>query len=123
MSKTITINTATDRILARMQVREEAHSLNFNRIDQARISLAAYNVISGMDMGITCDGEVFVEPIQDGDRTGMQVVCTTWNKNNDNFTASSFSDSSLLVDELTVEKIIPNGERVILVIWARPFYE
>jgi hypothetical protein len=34
-----------------------------------------------------------------------------------------FSDSSLLVDELTVEKIIPNGERVILVIWARPFYE
>ena len=115
----IPVNKITDRILVRRQVREAARGMNFGLIEQATISLAAYNVISKMGMGMTCNGEVFVNHVQDGIRDGVQIVCTTTNNKIVNITLNSFSDTYWLVDELKVEKITPNGARVIFVIWSK----
>lgn len=115
MCKIISINKITDRILARMQVREAARSLRFDLKAQARISLAAYNVICSMGMGMTSHGEVLVNQLLEGERQGIQVVCTASNTNG---IPTSFSDARWLVDGLNVEEMSPNNARVVMVIWA-----
>ena len=115
---TIPVNKITDRILARRQVREAARSFNFGLIEQATLSLAAYNVISRMGMGMTCIGEVFIKPVDNGIHDGMQVICTTNNIRNINIAPASFSDTYWLVDEFDVETTAPNGARVVFVLWA-----
>lgn len=116
--RTIAVRNLFDRIQVRMDVRETARNLRFDLQEQARISMAAYNVISKMDMGSVCTGEVFVNHLKESAREGMQVVCEINNNKNSNFTSASFCDTSWLVDELYVEKAASDNTRVIVIIWA-----
>lgn len=123
MCKSITVKNLVDRILVRMEVREAARDLNFNLIEQARISMAAYGVINRLDMGETCDGEVFVYHMNDGKREGIQVICTANSNKNTNVTSTLFNSMRSLVDELNIENITPNTARVSVIMWAdKPLY-
>jgi len=118
LRKTITVKKVIDRILVRMEVRETARNLKLNLQEQARISMAAYNVVSSMDMGISCEGVVLFIQVTDGKREGLQVVCSSNKINNNRITSNLFDDTSWLVDEMNVENITPDGARVSVTIWA-----
>jgi len=115
--KTFHIQWVTDRVIARMQVRELARSLHFDLREQACISLATYNILCSLGMGTSCEGEVSVSHLQDGKRGGMQIVCTTIGQAKKDITPTSFGDTLSLVDELSVHKNLPNGDCVTIVKW------
>jgi len=69
-------------------------------------------------MGTTCDGEVIVNHVNVGGRTGMQVICSAKNKKNSDIPQAYFRENSWMVDELIVENMSPNGTQVTIVIWA-----
>lgn len=118
MDKTIAVKKIIDRITVRKEVREAAHRLNLDTRKQARISMAVYHVIDKMNMGMKCEGEVYVHHYQEGMREGIQVICTANNARNDEFDLRLFTDMSWLVDELDVEKLTSNSTRVILMVWT-----
>lgn len=116
---TILIKSIADRISARMQVREAARNLRFPPREQARISLVAYSVITWMNMGAACDGEVLINHLQKEKREGVQITFTTMDDSQStDVTSTSFSDARWLIDELNVEKVSPKGERVVAVLWT-----
>ncbi len=115
---TIPITRPIDAILARMQVREAASKLNLGRMEQARISLAVYNVIVKMNMGLSCIGEVLVRYMKEGERNGVQVECITKNGKNGDYSDGMFGDAQWLVDEIRLEKTAPMTTRVVMAIWA-----
>jgi hypothetical protein len=115
---TIPVNQLTDRFVVRREVREAARSANFGLMEQAKISLAVYDIISRIDMGTSCKGNVVVNQMQNDGRIGMQVVCMANNTKCQNLLPTFLRETAWMIDEIKVDETNPAGTRVTIVIWA-----
>ena len=114
--RTLNIKSEIDVITARMQVREMARSLGMNLGDQARISLASSSLAHALGLGGACPGRLVMGSIQNGARTGLQVVCSR--KDGDSVPETTvFYDTRWMVDELVVDKHTNEDLQVTIIKW------
>jgi hypothetical protein len=114
---TIIVNNETDITLARMRVRDLARRQGLNIVDQARISLATSSLAHLLQLGNVQQGEISVECLSHGTRTGLQVVCTTANRARPRIEAMALDDIRLLVDELNTRAPSSGRLQIALIKW------
>ena len=115
--QTITVDSESDVILARTQVRDLARALGMNLADQARVSLATSSLAKALGLGGMYRGQMTIESCCAGKRTGVRVVCA---KNDDaryDLAPGAFGETKWLVDELTLAPLPSNGLQVTLIKW------
>ena len=106
-----------DVFMARMQVRKLARAIGFDITNQARVALATSSLARVLRLGETYQGQVIVDCLGGGERSGMRVVCTAHTSADFEIGSRAFTDVKWLVDELTVEELPPNDLQVTLVKW------
>ena len=70
----VPIRSDLDIVTARVEGRELARDLGFGVIDQARIATAISELTRNI-VQYAEQGEVIMRSIQDGDRTGIEIIC------------------------------------------------
>lgn len=116
-SQTIAVQTEFDVFMARMQVRKLARAIGFDITNQARVALATSSLARVLRLGETYQGQVIVDCLGGGERSGMRVVCTAHTSADFEIGSRAFTDVKWLVDELTVEELPPNDLQVTLIKW------
>ena len=111
------IEDAFDVIGARMQVREVARAQGFSTVDQSRISLAASSLANAMKLGHIRLGEITIDCLSNGGRTGVRVICTAANVTAEDFPEGAFRDTRWMVDEFTMEELPCNELRITVIKW------
>ena len=117
-SQTITVQTEFDVFMARMQVRKLARAIGFDITNQARVALATSSLARVLRLGERHQGQVIIDCLGDGDRSGMRVACTASTGADFEIGSRAFTDVRWLVDELAVEELPSNDLQVTLVKWV-----
>ena len=117
--QTITIQTMTDVIRARMEVREAARRIGLDTRDQALISLAISALSDELGWGSgRWKGVISIEDLEGEEKNGLQVICT--------FKASSHSEPIVglskkvrwMVDAINFRDLEDDQVEVALIKWA-----
>jgi hypothetical protein len=117
--QTITIQTMTDVIRARMEVREAARRIGLDTRDQALISLAISALSDELGWGSgRWKGVISIEDLEGEEKNGLQVICT--------FKAAAHSDPILslskkvrwMVDAINFRDLVDDQVEVTLIKWA-----
>lgn len=118
-NQTIAIRNTFDVVLARMQVRQRARAIGLGIQEQACIALATSSLANALKLGETKE-ESYIDIYgpDEGERLGVQVVCTVTNGATCNPEAKVFTDTRWMVDKLTIETLPSNDIEVTLVKWA-----
>ena len=116
-SQTIVVRTEFDVFMARMQVRKLARATGFDITSQARIALATSSLARALRLGEIHQGQVSIDCLSEGKRTGVQVVCIAANGANSDLASRTFTDTRWLVDKLTVEELPSNDLKVTVIKW------
>lgn len=106
-----------DIIAARMRVRDQARLMGMDLADQSRISLATSSLAHALNIGEAYTGEIRIETIQNGRRTGLRVICARLAG------APGVEDRVLgaarwMVDDLQVVHLPPDVLQITLIKWA-----
>ncbi len=118
-NQTIAINNSFDVTLARMQVRQRARAIGLGVQDQACIALATSSLAHALKLGeATEESYIDIYSPDEGERLGVQVVCTVVNGAKCDPKAKIFADARWMVDELTIKTLPSNDVEVTLVKWA-----
>jgi hypothetical protein len=116
-NQTLSITGAVDIILARMQVREFARGVGLDTKDQACISLAASSLAYALDLGSMNHGQITMDCMNDGECLGVRVVCTKMNGTLDDFTPEKLGNARMMVHQLTIEEVAPDGLQITAIRW------
>jgi len=117
--QTITIQTMTDVIRARMEVREAARRIGLDTRDQALISLAISALSDELGWGSgRWKGVISIEDLEGEEKNGLQVICT--------FKASSHNEPIVglskkvrwMVDAINFRDLEDDQVEVALIKWA-----
>ena len=114
----LTVRGEFDVIVARSRVRDLARESGLNTTDQACISLATSSMARALGLGKAHIGQILIEGIVSGDRTGVRVVCTATN-GGDSGPSRSMDEARMMTDDMAVEISPENETRVTLVKWAK----
>ena len=114
----LTVRGEFDVIVARSRVRDLARETGMNTSDQACISLATSSTARALGLGKAHTGQILMEGIVAGERTGVRVVCTAMN-GGDSGLARSMEEARMMTDDLTVEVSPENETLVTLVKWVK----
>ncbi len=118
-NQTIAIKNAFDVTLARMQVRQRAREIGLGIQEQASIALATSSLAHALKLGEAMEeSTIDIYSPDEGERLGVQVVCTVANGAAWEPEAKVFADTRWMVDELTVETLPSNDIEVTLIKWA-----
>jgi hypothetical protein len=116
-SQTLPVRNELDIIVARLQARRLARAKGFGIADQARIALASSSLAYALGLGVH-QGQITIDCLSDGARTGVRVVCTkTAGATNDLLLLGALDEMRFMVDELAVETLPGNDLQVALVKW------
>ena len=116
---TIAIKNTFDVILARMQVRQQARATGLGIQDQACIALATSSLARALKLGETVtESRIDIYCSDEGERSGVQVVCTIVDGVNYDTGSKAFADTKWMVDDITVETLSSNDVEITLVKWA-----
>ena len=117
-SQILPVHTEADVILARLQVRNLARESGFNIMDQARIALATSSLAHALNLGGSNKGRIMIGSIQNDHRAcGVQVICEVTNGATCDQHPKNLGEVKIIVDQLTVESLSPQGFQVTLVKW------
>ena len=114
---TIPIGGELDIFEARMHVRKLAREVGLDLFDQARISLATSTMAIILGLEKSGNGSIHLAQVDDGQRTGVQVVCLQPDATVGDPVDSAMNDARRMVDELAVT-VLPDGIAVTLIKWA-----
>lgn len=117
-SQIVTVQAKIDVITARVKVRELARTVGLKTTDQARISLAASSLAQALGLGETLQGQIIIDCLDRGERTGVRVVCIAANAPGCELAPETSRDMGRMVDEVTVETLPSNYVQATLVKWA-----
>jgi hypothetical protein len=117
-SQTIAVQTEFDIFMARMQVRKLARAIGFDITNQARIALATSSLARALRLGETHPGQVVIDCLGGGERSGLRVACTVVVGADFEVGSRAFTDVRWLVDELAVEELSSNDLQVTLIKWV-----
>ncbi len=114
----INIRNNVDVILMRTEVRNVARNIGMDMMDQASISLAASSLAHALGLGCSREGQVTIEHVCEPERTGLRVICTN-RQDGENMALESktLQDARWMVDELTVESLPTDMQKITLVKW------
>jgi serine/threonine-protein kinase RsbT len=115
-SQTLIIRGKHDIITARLLVRRLARAKGFDIADQARIALASSSLAHALGLGMR-RGQVTIDCLNDGARTGVRVVCTKADGATRDLAPEALDVVRFMVDELTVETLPGDDLQVTLVKW------
>jgi hypothetical protein len=117
-SQVLALHSESDIIAARLLVRRLARARGFDIADQARISLAASSLAYSLGLGgIVNEGQIAIECLSDGARTGIRVVYTKASSAMFDLALEAFEEMRFMVDELSVERLPGDDLRVTLLKW------
>lgn len=116
-NQTIAVRTDFDIITARMKVRKLARAMGLNTVDQACISLATSSLAQALELGEAHQGQIAMDGLGEGERTGVRVICTKTNAAKRDLSPRAFDEMKWMVDELTIETLPPNDIQVTLIKW------
>jgi hypothetical protein len=116
-SQTIKVHDDLDIITARLLVRKLARARGFDIADQARISLAASSLVYTLGLERVHRGQIIIDCLSDGARTGIRVVYTKADGAIRGLNPEALDDVRLMVDELSVERLPGDDLQVTLVKW------
>lgn len=115
ISQRFIIRNDIDIISTRMAVREFARRYGFSSKDQACISLASSSLASSLGLGGV---EILIECLENGQKKGMQVVCTKRCAEASDWAAvGRLKNSYLLVDDIQMKPVSQNGIEVTITKW------
>ena len=119
-SRSITIRNEGDVINARLQTRQMAKDAGLQILDQARISLAVSSLANVVQLGGKHQGRIVINRIQEGGRSGVQVVWLLFPGESAPDIIQSLDTTawSLMVDEVEVTTINDNEICITAVKWA-----
>jgi hypothetical protein len=117
-SQTITVRGEPDIIIARLLVRRLARARGFDIADQARISLAASSLAYTLGLEGVHRGQITIECLSDGARTGIRVVYTQADGAMRDLNPEALDDVRLMVDELSVERLPGDDLQITLLKWS-----
>ncbi len=116
-NRSVRIYNKFDIITARAAARDLARQNGFSTMDQVGISLATWALARTLRLGEIHDGQIVMDCLEDGTRTGLQIVCTKTNGTSPELSRDMFTNITWLVDELKIEKLPPGGVQITLVKW------
>jgi hypothetical protein len=117
-SQVLALHSESDIIAARLLVRRLARARGFDIADQARISLASSSLAYSLGLGgIVNEGQIAIECLSDGARTGIRVVYTKASSAMFDLALEAFEEMRFMVDELSVERLPGDDLRVTLLKW------
>ena len=111
------INNLFDTMVARREVRVVARQVGFNLHDQTSIALAAWSLSGTMGLGSACQGEIVIKCLQDGERSGIRIICTTAS---DKKIPKTFGQTERIVDELKIKTLPSEHLEVTAIKWKTP---
>lgn len=114
----LTVRVEFDIIVARSRVRDLARATGMNTTDQACISLATSSTARALGLGKEHTGQILIEEIVSGERTGVRVVCTVANGGNGG-QSRAMQEAKIMTDDLTIELSPENETCVTLVKWVK----
>lgn len=115
----IKIRDSYDIINTRMQVREVARHVGMDLGDQARISLAASCLMEGLGFGHNPHSSMItIEPLDEGQRKGIRVVCTFANDGERQQVQSAAGNIGWMVDDVTINYVDSEQTEIILTKWV-----
>jgi hypothetical protein len=117
-SQTITIKNSFDIILARMRVRQWARTTGLGIQDQACIALATSSLAHALKLGEASEGRIDIYCSDEGERSGVRVVCTLANGARCDPVSEAFADTRWMVDDLIIETLPSNEIEITLIKWA-----
>jgi serine/threonine-protein kinase RsbT len=115
-SQTLIIRGEYDIITARLLVRRLARAKGFDIADQARIALASSSLAYSLGLGMR-QGQVTIDSLNDGARTGVRVVCTEAGGATRDLAPEALDSVRFMVDELTIETLPGDDLQITLVKW------
>lgn len=115
---TITTTDVQDIMAARAKVRDLARKKGLAITDQARISLATSSIADVMGLGTHRPGQIVVDSVEETERIGIRVVCTTAHEARRALDSSQVDVHRLMVDDLTVETLPSGDVEAILIQWS-----
>jgi hypothetical protein len=120
MNETCTITTTgvQDIMTARAKVRDMARKKGLPITDQARISLATSSIADVMGLGTRRRGQIVVDSVEETERIGIRVVCTTERGARSALDSSQVDVHKLMVDDLIVETLPSGDVEAILIQWS-----
>lgn len=120
MNETCTITTTGvhDIMTARAKVRDMARRNGLAITDQARISLATSSIADVMGLGTHRHGQIVVDSVEEIERVGIRVVCTTAHEARSTLDSAQIDVHRLMVDDLIVETLPSGGVEAILIQWS-----
>ncbi|MBN1812833.1 MAG: hypothetical protein JXA14_13440 [Anaerolineae bacterium] len=120
MNETCTIMTTGvhDIMTARAKVRDLARRKGLGITDQARISLATSSIADVMGLGTHRHGQIVVDSIEETERVGIRVICTTAKEARSALDSSQVDVHRLMVDDLIVETLPSGDVEAILIQWS-----
>lgn len=117
---TIAVTSVHDIMSARARVRELARQKGLGITDQARISLASSSLADVLGLGTHREGQIVIDSMEEENRTGIRVVCTTAKGAKRELTSAQLDVHQLLVDELTIEMLPSDDVQVTMIQWSTP---
>jgi len=127
----VPVRSDLDIVTARVEGRELAKELGFGVIDQARIATAISELTRNI-VQYAEEGQVTIRPIEDGGRTGIEVICEDEGPGipdielavQDGYSTSKslgmgLSGARRLMDDFEIESEIGMGTSVIVRKWLR----
>lgn len=119
-SRWIVINSEVDVINARLQTRQMAKAAGLPIMDQARISLAVSSLAHVIHMGDSLPGQIVINRIKEGERTGVQVVWMVRPSEDCESILRELNDCSLsmMVDTMEVQASPMSGMCITAVKWS-----
>jgi hypothetical protein len=115
---TITTTGVHDILAARAKVRDMARKKGLGVTDQARISLATSSIADVMGLGTHRRGQIVVDSVEETERIGIRVICTTAKEARSALTPSQVDVHKLMVDDLVVETLPSGDVEAILIQWS-----
>jgi hypothetical protein len=115
---TITTTSVHDIMAARAKVRDLARKKGLGVTDQARISLATSSIADVMGLGTHRQGQIVVDSVEETERIGIRVVCTTVHEARSALDSSQVDVHRLMVDDLIVETLPSGDVEAILIQWS-----
>jgi hypothetical protein len=115
---TITATGVHDIMAARAKVRDLARQKGLGLTDQARISLATSSLADVLGLGTHRQGQIIIDSVHEGERTGVRVICTAGKEARSALTSSQLDVHRMLVDDLTVETLPAGDVKATLIQWA-----
>ena len=119
VDRTLIIQSKTDTIRARMEVREAARLIGLDTRDQALISLATSSLIDGLGWGTGREaGTITIESLNGEKKRGLQVIYTLDNTNNNERVMGLTKSVRWMVDTLDVRDPVGDRMKIAMIKWA-----